>query len=98
MEEQKLFCGRMISAHKTSPEGCKCVWNANLISPTLGKVWYGDLNLTKEGEKLKSVAKACGETLYVLRESDCRFETEEDSIPLLISRAVWNTDQEIPTH
>jgi hypothetical protein len=86
----------MVSATKTSPKGCKCVWNANLISPIQGKVWHGDLNLTKDGEKLKIVAEKVGETLYVLRENDARFGTEEDSIDILISRAVWNTTMPIP--
>ena len=96
MEEQNLRCGRMISAHKDSPPGCKCVFNANLVSPTKGKVWYGDLNLTREGDKLKEVAKAAGETLYVLREMDCRFETENDAVKLLAARAVWNTNLPTP--
>ena len=96
MTEQKLHRSRMISGGKTSPAGSKCVWNANLVSPTQGKVWYGDLNLTKDGDKLKEVAKAAGETLYVLREMDCRFGTENDPIELLAERAVWNTNQPTP--
>ena len=96
MEEQNLRCGRMISAYKDSPPGCKCVFNANLVSPMEGKAWHGDLNLTREGDKLKEVAKASGETLYILREMDCRFNTENDSIEVLKSKAVWNTEQPIP--
>jgi hypothetical protein len=96
LEAEKLFCGRMISAHKTAPQGCRCVWNGNVISPSQGKVWYGDLNLTKEGQLLKKVAEEAGEPLYVLREMDARFGTEKDSIELLMQRAVWNTTQDIP--
>ena len=96
MKAQSLYMGRMISPHKSAPKGCVCVWNGNLVSPSRGKVWFGDLNLTREGEKLKEVAKAAGETLYVLREMDCRFDTENDSVELLLQRAKWNTDQEIP--
>ena len=90
-----LYCGRMISGNKESPKGCKCVFNANVISPSCGKIWYGDLNLTKEGKKLKDIAIQMGETLYVLRESDCRFDHENDPIPLLISKAVWNTTLDV---
>ena len=96
MTEQKLHMGRMISGGKTSPPGCKCVWNANLVSPTQGKVWFGDLNLTREGDKLKLVSIAAGETLYVLREMDCRFETENDPVELLAEKAVWNTNLPTP--
>ena len=94
--KRKLSCGRMISAHKTSPPGHFCVWNANIVTKSSGKLWFGDLNITKEGSLLKEIAAEVGETLYVLRESDCRFGTEADPIELLISRSVWNTDMEIP--
>lgn len=94
--KHKLLCGRMIAAHKIAPKGNICVWNANVITKSSGKVWYGDLNLTKDGTSLKEIALEIGDPLYVLRESDCRFETEADPIDLLISRSVWNTDMEIP--
>lgn len=89
--DRKLYEGRMISYSKLSPPGEKCVFNANIITKSNGKVWYGDINLTKEGKLLKEVADYIGEPLYVLRESDCRFRTENDPVDLLISRAVWNT-------
>lgn len=90
----ELYVGRMISAHKTAPKGCLCVWNANVVSPTQGKVWYGDLNITKEGKVLKKIADELGETLYVLREMDCRFGTAADEIDVLMFKAVWDTTQE----
>lgn len=93
LEQRKLYCGRMISASKDEPNGQKCVWNANIITRSGRKVWFGDLNLTKEGKLLKAVANAIGEPLYVLREHDCRFDTAEDPIDTLISKAVWNTNE-----
>lgn len=95
-ENHNLHCGSMIAAYKIAPKGHVCVWNGNLITKSSGKIWFGDLNLTKEGSLLKEIAIEIGETLYVLRESDCRFGTEKDPIDLLISRAVWNTDMMIP--
>lgn len=92
MSEHGLRCGRMISGLKRAPDGQLCVWNANIIVKSRGKVWFGDLNLTMEGDKLKEIAKEVGEPLYVLREADCRFETENDPSELLITRAVWSTD------
>lgn len=88
----KLMCGRMISASKRAPEGEKCVWNANIVTKTHGKVWYGDININRDSETLKKVAASIQEPLYVLRESDCRFNTENDPVEILISRAVWNTN------
>lgn len=92
----RLREGRMISAHKLSPKGSLCIWNANVLIKSKGKIWYGDLNLTKEGNLLKEVAKELGETVYVLREMDCRFNTEKLPFKVLISKAVWSTDKEIP--
>lgn len=88
-----FYLGRMISGSKRAPEGQVCVWNANVITKSLGKVWFGDLNLTNDGEKLKLIAEKLGEPLFVLREHDCRFTTENDLIEVLISRAVWTTNQ-----
>jgi hypothetical protein len=92
-EKHGLRCGRIISGGKTSPPGCKCVWNANVISPSISKLWYGDINLTREGDKLKKVAADIGETLYVLRESDARFGTETAPVQSLLNKAVWSTDK-----
>lgn len=83
--------GRMLSGSKISPPGQTCVWNANVVTRSMGKVWYGDLNLTKDGDKLKAIASEIGEPLYVLREMDCRFETEGDPVEVLIGKAVWST-------
>ena len=92
-EKRKLYCGRMVSGSKRAPEGQRCIWNANVVTKSGGKVWFGDLNLTKEGKLLKEVAEAIGEPIYVLREMDARFETEGDSVELLISKAVWDTNE-----
>jgi hypothetical protein len=92
---KKLYMGRMISGSKKSPVGCQCVWNANIIIRSRGKIWYGDINITKEGKKLKEVSKEIGETIYVLREHDARFGTESDNIESLISKAVWSTDKDV---
>jgi len=93
LEQRKLYCGRMLSGSKIAPKGQQCVWNGNIVTKTHGKVWFGDLNLTKEGSTLKEVAALVGEPLYVLREHDCRFGTENDPIDVVISRAVWNTSE-----
>lgn len=94
-DKHRLLCGRMISAGKRGPSGHLCVWNANVITKSSGKIWYGDLNITKEGNKLKEIAKEIGEPLYVLREKDCRFKTENNSVDLLINNSVWNTEMDI---
>ena len=93
-EKHRWYCGRMISGGKKAPEGHKCVWNANIVTESKGKVWWGDVDITKDAPKLKAIAAEAGETLYVLREMDCRFNTEKDSVDVLINKAVWNTNEE----
>ena|ERR1035437_4708888 len=88
-----LYSGRMLSGSKISPLGQKCVWNANIVTKSQGKVWFGDVNITKDGPLLKEIAAEAGEPLYVLREMDCRFDTASDSADVLIGKAVWNTNE-----
>lgn len=52
------------------------VFNANVFTESSGKVWHGDLDLTKDGDVLKSIAKEIGEPLYVLYEMAGRFDKE----------------------
>ena len=87
------YAGRMLSGSKYAPKGHVCVWNANIVTKSQGKVWFGDVDITKDGHLLKDVAAESGEPLYVLREMDCRFDTASDPIDKLISKAVWNTNE-----
>ena len=95
-----LTMGRMISSSKSyyrdrNPNSV-CYFNANIVTAKEGKIWYGDLDLTKDGETIKAIAEEYGVTLYVLREMDARFEYESEDGVKLIQKAVWDTTQEIP--
>jgi hypothetical protein len=46
------------------------VFNARISLLGEGIIWWGDLDITKEEESLKRVAKEIGKPLYVLYESD----------------------------
>ena len=73
------------------------VFNANVLMPGYGKVWYGDLNLTEDYLVLKDIAKSLNSTLYVLWESDGRFGLEMKPLNELFDKAVWNTSEDNPT-
>lgn len=92
--------GRMISYSKSVYRSANpnhvCVFNANIITARDGKQWYGDLDLTLDADTLKTIANELGTTLYVLRESDARFENENLDGSVLIKKAVWDTTQDIP--
>jgi len=95
--ENGIYFGRMISGSKSAPKGQFCVWNANAVVKSAGKIWFGDLNLTKDSKALNEIAKMIGEPIYILREMDARFKTEKDDVKILISKAVWTTNTPIPT-
>lgn len=67
--------GRMISGSKIAPKGHICVWNANVIVDGK-KVWYGDIDLTKDAKRIQIAANEIQKPLYILREMDARFDNE----------------------
>lgn len=79
------FQGRMITGSKSGyrkalPENA-AVFNANLVVPDgegFNKIWHGDLDLTLDGEKILKLSKEIQLPIYVLREMDARFNTEEE--------------------
>jgi hypothetical protein len=73
-------------------------FNANLIDEKLGKVWFGDLDLTKDAPILIKIANELKTTFYVLREMDCRFDNENKSVKELIKLSKWNTNNFVPIY
>jgi len=81
-------CGRMISGSKTDylrrfPDNL-VIFNANICTDE-GKVWFGDLDITMDHEKLAEVAIALNRRIYILYEHDARFKNEH--APLLSKAA-----------
>lgn len=69
--------GRMLSQMKREPKGHVCVWNGNIIVGDR-KVWFGDIDLTKDAKNLQKCADEIGQPLYILREMDARFDKEKN--------------------
>jgi len=100
-ESHGFYTARMIAGSKSAYKGSKSkdlvIFNANVFMKDVGKVWYGDLNLTEDYVILKSIAESLDTTLYVLWEMDGRFGEEKKPIDELIKKSVWNTDEIKPT-
>ena len=80
-ENEKLLSGRIISFSKSGyrekfPDN-EVYFNSNIFVLGEGKIWYGDIDVTKEKEQLENVAREIGKDLYILREMDGRFGNEE---------------------
>jgi len=63
------------------------VFNGNVCTED-GKIWYGDIDVTLDEDKLKQLAEAIGEKIYVLYEMDGRFDNEDTP---QLDRAVWTS-------
>ena len=92
-ENEKLLSGRMISHSKSGymdrfPNN-EVYFNANIFVLGEGKIWYGDIDITKEKEQLENVAREIGKDLFILREMDGRFGSEELSDSEIITKAVY---------
>ena len=79
-EEHLGMRGKMISSSKSgyvkrNPDNL-VVFNSNVCTDE-GKIWYGDLDVTLSYDALSDLARETGKTVYVLTESDGRFENEE---------------------
>lgn len=86
-----LMMGRMIAMSKSNyckeHQGEFVIFNANILTKTHGKVWYGDINVTLDFDNLKNIADQLGEDLYILMEGDARFGYENQPIDILLSKA-----------
>lgn len=82
-EDNNLYMGRMISGSKSgyinAHRDHDVVFNANVFVEGLGKVWYGDLDITLDAGKLQNISNEMGKKLLVLREMMGRFERENIS-------------------
>ena len=100
-ESHGFHDGRMIGGSKTGynaqyPDDL-IIFNANVLIKDIGKVWYGDLNLTEDYKILKKISESLNTTLYILWEMDGRFGEENKPVDELIGKAVWNTIEDKPT-
>jgi hypothetical protein len=88
------FSGRLISWSKSGyrnkyPDNL-VIFNAN-VATINGKIWWGDLDVTLDKDKLKQLAIALNETVYVLYEMDGRFGYENNP---QIDRAIYSITPE----
>jgi hypothetical protein len=77
------FEGKMISWSKSgyrneNPENL-AIFNANIIQKTekgYEKIWFGDLDITLDYEKLIRISECLDTEIFVLYEMDARFDNE----------------------
>ena len=67
--------GKITSGTKTAPKGQVVFFNGNIYDSEANKIWYGDVNLVKDGVRLMEIAMHVG-PIYVTREQPFRFEVQ----------------------
>lgn len=86
-----LFNERMMCSSKTMyitrfPEH-EVVFNANVFNDTQ-KIWWGDLDLTLDSERLQKISQELGMNLHVLRECDGKLDNEELLSETIVEKSV----------
>jgi hypothetical protein len=97
IEEVLGICGKLLSYSKSryrkdNPKDI-ILFNSNIfieIDSIPRKVWFGDLNVTKQKEQLQELSKKLNTKLYCLYEYDGRWLSEEKT-DLARAVVVFNT-------
>jgi len=84
----KLISGSKSAYSRLFPNDL-VLFNANIFIEERGKIWHGDINLTKQKNILEQIKENFGVDVYVLREMDGRFGLENN--PKFKRDATWNT-------
>jgi hypothetical protein len=79
------------SGYRMANPGNEFVPNANVFCRKGGKIWWGDLDLTRDRPKLEAVARKLRMRLFVLYESDGRFENASLQHSKVVQLAIWRT-------
>lgn len=84
------YPGRIISFSKSgyreNHPNNMVMFNANIIVDGV-KVWYGDLDITLDIDKLQEIADTLQKHLFILREMDARFGKEIELKEVLEKKA-----------
>lgn len=75
----RMMCNSKFQYRERFPNS-NPVFNANVCTKELGKIWFGDLDLAKDTDRklLNTLADKLNQTVYVFREMDCRFGKEKN--------------------
>lgn len=77
------MCGTMLSDSKRTPPGREnhtIYWNACVFLDEGTQIWFGDLDLIENANKLKELAKVAGRKILVTPEQPFRFKGLEKTM------------------
>lgn len=87
MESEKFFRerglnhGRLIgfskSSYRENNKGNDVLFNCNIFTSEDGKIWWGDLNITQDANKLQEITNILNKEMVIVPEMMGRFGFEE---------------------
>jgi len=88
-------CARLLSFsktlyHETYPNNF-VIFNANVCTEVDGKIWFGDIDITRDEKLLKELDKQLDAEIFVMYEMACRFETAGRKGNIIEQYASWST-------
>ena len=88
-------CARLVSGSKSlyrsnHPDHV-VIFNANVFTKEDGKIWYGDIDLTLDEQRLKRLGYELEKEVFLLQEMEGRFENEEKVGDQVEQSAMWST-------
>ena len=94
-EDALGHCARLISGSKSfyrdsHPDNI-VFFNANVFTKEDGKIWFGDIDLTIDEEKLKVLDKELDKEVFLLNEMAGRFDKENKQAEVIESDAIWSS-------
>jgi len=86
----RLIGGSKSYYYRTHPHHV-IYFNANIFTKEDGKIWYGDIDLTLDEEKLKQLSIEADKEVFLLSEMSGRFENEKNTHPK--NDAMWSSSR-----
>lgn len=81
--ERGLNHGRLIgfskSGYRENNKGDDVLFNCNIFTSEDGKIWWGDLNITQDANKLQEITNLLNKEIVIVPEMMGRFGFEERS-------------------
>lgn len=89
--KKNLRFGRLISGSKSGylskhPQN-NVMFNANIFTPEMGKIWYGDLDLTLDCKILQEICEEINSEMIIVYEMYGRFGAENRSYDEIMENA-----------
>ena len=80
--DHRLYLARLISGSKSMyrkqfPDDNTIIFNANIFTKSHGKIWYGDLHISKDCQNLQKIVNKIGEEMIIVSEMFGRFGAED---------------------